>query len=357
MNFNYYYKNEAEQFNFYRIPKVLFTDKHFSKLSVEAKVLYGLLLDRMSLSLKNDWIDSEGKVFIYFKLEDVQECMGIGKDKCIKLFAELDKGIGLIERKKQGLGKPTMIYVMNFNYTDTEVQTSAVVDKMSTTSPKAEAEESSNNAPSEEIDLQTSENPKSETRVGNIEEIHQNTEVHTSKNPTSRVRHCAEVQTSEFPTSGLLKNRSLEVGKTDSNNTNINNTEFSNINLSYQKNPRSLYREKFKKAIHNGIDYEVLVERYGSEKIDGLVQIMLDAMCSDEDFVIIGYDKIPIKVLTEAFLNLNSTHIEYVIDCMEKNASNIGNMKNYILKALYNAPSTIEFYYRNEVNKNFGWRK
>ena len=91
MNFNYYYKNEAEQFNFYRIPKVLFTDKHFSKLSVEAKVLYGLLLDRMSLSLKNDWIDSEGKVYIYFKLEDVQECMGIGKDKCIKLFAELDK--------------------------------------------------------------------------------------------------------------------------------------------------------------------------------------------------------------------------------------------------------------------------
>ena len=99
MNFNYYYKNEAEQFNFYRIPKVLFTDKHFSKLSVEAKVLYGLLLDRMSLSLKNDWIDEDGRVYIYFKLEDVQECMGIGKDKCIKLFAELDKGIGLIERK------------------------------------------------------------------------------------------------------------------------------------------------------------------------------------------------------------------------------------------------------------------
>ena len=128
-----------------------------------------------------------------------------------------------------------MIYVMNFNYSEAEVQTSAVVDIMSTTSKKAETEESSNNAPSEEIDLQTSENPTSGNRVGNIEEIHQNTEVKTSENPTSRVRHCAEVQTSEFPTSGLLKNRSLEVGKTDSNNTNINNTEYSNINLSSKR--------------------------------------------------------------------------------------------------------------------------
>ena len=128
--FNYYYSNEAEQFNFYRIPKVLFTDKRFAKLSVEAKVLYGLLLDRMSLSLKNNWIDEDNRVYIYFKLEDVQEYMDIGKDKGIKLFSELDseKGIGLIERKKQGLGKPTMIYVMNFNTNLTELKTSEKSD-------------------------------------------------------------------------------------------------------------------------------------------------------------------------------------------------------------------------------------
>ena len=118
--FNYYYSNEAEQFNFYRIPKVLFTDKRFSKLSVEAKVLYGLLLDRMSLSVKNNWIDEYNRVYIFFKIEDVQEYMGIGKDKCIKLFSELEKGIGLIERKKQGQGKPALIYVKNFNSTETD---------------------------------------------------------------------------------------------------------------------------------------------------------------------------------------------------------------------------------------------
>ena len=153
--FNYYYSNEAEQFNFYRIPKVLFTDKRFSKLSVEAKVLYGLLLDRMSLSLKNNWIDEDNRVYIYFKLEDVQEYMDIGKDKGIKLFSELDsdKGIGLIERKKQGLGKPTMIYVMNFSTNLTELKTSENSDKDVNMSYDAQNEKASIDADYEDAEV------------------------------------------------------------------------------------------------------------------------------------------------------------------------------------------------------------
>lgn len=115
--FDFYYGKEAEQFNFYRIPKLLFTDSRFSKVSIEAKVLYGLMLDRMSLSIKNGWVDEENRVYIYFKVSDAMEYMNICKDKCIKLFAELDveKGCGLIFRKRQGLGKPSVIYVMKFN--------------------------------------------------------------------------------------------------------------------------------------------------------------------------------------------------------------------------------------------------
>ncbi len=115
--FDFYYGSEADQFTFFRIPKILFTDSRFSKVSIEAKVLYGLLLDRMSLSIKNGWVDEENRVYIYFKISDAMECMNICKEKCIKLFAELDseKGCGLIFRKRQGLGKPSIIYVMNFN--------------------------------------------------------------------------------------------------------------------------------------------------------------------------------------------------------------------------------------------------
>ena len=97
--FDFFHGREADQYSFYRIPKLLFTDKRFSKVSLEAKLLYVLLLDRMSLSTKNGWIDKEDLVYIYFKLEDAMEFMGIGKDKGVKLFAELEseKGCGLIQ--------------------------------------------------------------------------------------------------------------------------------------------------------------------------------------------------------------------------------------------------------------------
>ena len=74
---DYFYGKEADQFTFFRIPKLLFTDSRFSKVSIEAKVLYGLLLDRMSLSVKNGWVDEENRVYIYFKVSDAMECMDI----------------------------------------------------------------------------------------------------------------------------------------------------------------------------------------------------------------------------------------------------------------------------------------
>ena len=109
----YFYGSEAEQYSFYRIPKVLLTDRRYKSVSMEAKVLYGLMLDRMGLSIRNGWLDSEGRVYIYFTLEDAMQMMGCGHNKAVKLFAELDN-IGLIERKKQGQGRPTRIYVKNF---------------------------------------------------------------------------------------------------------------------------------------------------------------------------------------------------------------------------------------------------
>lgn len=115
LNLDYYYGTEADQYSFYRIPKTLLTDPRYKSVSIEAKVLYGLLLDRMGLSVKNGWMDSEKRVYIYFTQEDAMNLMSCGKDKATKLFRELDKdGIGLIERKKQGQGRPTRIYVKNF---------------------------------------------------------------------------------------------------------------------------------------------------------------------------------------------------------------------------------------------------
>lgn len=116
LELNDFYGHESEQFHFYRIPKVLFTDRRYKSLSVEAKVLYSILLDRMSLSIKNGWLDENRRVYIYFTLESAIDFFGFGKDKAVRMFRELDQngGVGLIERRKQGQGKPARIYVKNF---------------------------------------------------------------------------------------------------------------------------------------------------------------------------------------------------------------------------------------------------
>lgn len=116
MQFDYFYGNEAEQFTFYRIPKILITSPHFKKISDSAKLLYGLMLDRMSLSIRNGWLDDDNRAYIFFTTNDVMEQMCCGTEKATKMLTELDseKGIGLIERVKQGQGKPAIIYLKKF---------------------------------------------------------------------------------------------------------------------------------------------------------------------------------------------------------------------------------------------------
>ncbi len=116
IQFDYFHGLEGEQYTFYRIPKLLFTAECFQELSCEAKVLYGLFLDRMSLSVRNHWIDEESRVYIIFTVDEIASLMNCGVQKAVKLLKELDheKGIGLIEKKRFGLGKPNVIYVKNF---------------------------------------------------------------------------------------------------------------------------------------------------------------------------------------------------------------------------------------------------
>ena len=116
MQFDYYYGIEAEQFSFYRVPRLLIKDERFKGLSSDAKLLYGLMLDRMSLSIKNEWFDEDNRAYIIYTIDSIMEDLGCGKEKAVKVLAELDsvKGIGLVEKVRRGLGKPDIIYVKNF---------------------------------------------------------------------------------------------------------------------------------------------------------------------------------------------------------------------------------------------------
>ena len=338
---DYFYGHEANQFTFFRIPKLLFTDERFIGLSSDAKILYGLMLDRMGLSVKNGWIDEKNHVYIYFTLEEVMEYMRIGKDKGVKLFAELDdeKGCGLIKKKKQGLGKPTLIYVMNFV---------------------------SNIECPEDDDYDPSNNDENEAS--------ESTEVRTSTNAEVKTSTNAEVKTSEKPKSGLpkiqnsalLENRSpnfakTEVNNNDFNNNKNNNTDFSEIHpiLSYQHgvSPRKKdvmdeirEREKYRELICENIEYEFLAKNYGESEATGVVNIMLDAICSKKDYLVIKSEQIPQMVVKSVLLKLDYSHVEYVLDCMKKNLTKVHNIDSYLLTSLYNSISTIDHYYRAEVN-------
>lgn len=124
VQFEYFYNDDSDQYSFYRIPKLLFTEEYFSSLSCEAKVLYGLMLDRISLSLKNKWFDEQNRAYIIFTIEDVMELLNCKSQKAVKIMKELDAedGIGLIKKIRQGFGKPNIIYVKNFMIKEAEEQ-------------------------------------------------------------------------------------------------------------------------------------------------------------------------------------------------------------------------------------------
>lgn len=125
-----YYENESEQFAFYRVPKLLFKDKRFSEISSDAKLLYALFLDRMSLAVENGWIDEEKRVYIHFPIEEITEEFGIGTQKAVKIIAELSDidGCGLIHRKIQGQGKPARIYLMKYTSVNSDSEPEIVED-------------------------------------------------------------------------------------------------------------------------------------------------------------------------------------------------------------------------------------
>ena len=309
LELDYFYGNEAEQFNFYRIPKVLFTDHRYKAVSVEAKVLYGLLLDRMSLSIRNGWLEDDGKVYIYFTLEDAIDFLGFGKDKLVKLFKELDRdgGIGLIERRKQGQGKPTRIYVKNFILPADEPL--------------------------------TSEKPKSE--------------------PSDAA------ETSEMAKSRLLPSRSADCGISASNNTDKKDTELSDTESIYPSPPpqrptggRGRRRsrmdeiEQYRAFVKENIDYERLLEEhpYDQELIDGYVELIVEVCCSQRENIRVNQEDMPTELVRSRLLKLDKEHISYVMDCLSRNTTLVGNIKAYTLSALYNAPITISQHYTSLVS-------
>ena len=353
IQFDYFRGMEAEQYSFYRVPKVLFTAECFKSLSCEAKVLYGLMLDRMSLSIKNRWFDEEDRVYIIFTVEEIAELLNCGTQKAVKLMKELDsnQGIGLIEKKRLGLGKPNVIYVKNF----------LVKEKIS-----SEREEKTLENPE---NTQNSENHNSRNVKTTIQEFPEsqfkNSENHNSGMVKTTNQEFPESQfkNGENHTSRIVKIKTQEVPKSQSNNTDINKTDFSETDpiQSYQSlTADEVYpveedvmekMETYRALIQDNIDYECFLDKREREEVDELVELMVEIlMLPDNRVVRIGGADKPVSVVKSRFLKLTYSHIEYVLFSLHRNTSKVANIKAYLLATLYNSSMTMNHYYQAEVN-------
>lgn len=302
MNFKYFYGTEADQFSFYRIPKALFTNECFKDLSSDAKILYGLMLDRMSLSIKNQWFDEENRAYIYFSIEDIMELLNCGRNKAVKSLQELDdeKGIGLVEKRRQGFGKVTIIYVKSF------IQEGCEEEK---------------------------------------------------KEKSKMVKFTNQTSVEEEETE--------EVYISNSNNTNINNTNLSENKSNHIVSADGIGSEEdemetlhaYQSLIKDNLDYDSLLVSHPHDKnqIDEIVDLIVETVMCKSDKVLIASNWYSGALVRGKFMKLDYSHVEYVLHCLEGNTSKIKNIKKYLLAALFNAPSTINGYYRAEVNHDMPW--
>ena len=301
ITFDYIYGSQSEGFSFYRIPRLLITGEQFQGLSTDAKLLYGLMLDRMDLSAKNGWYDSQGRVYIYYSLKEIQRNMNCGHDKAVKMLAELDtgKGIGLIERVKQGQGRPARIYVKQF---------------MSARMPDGECSSGEMNVTDAERRSQEVSNP----------------EVQTSGNQTSR----------------LLEKRSLDFGKAEGNHTNTNypyrNYLNQSIHLTAGPEMKSEDRSAVRAALKEHIGYPHLAARYTREDVNELVELLCDVLCSSKATIRVGGMELSAELVKARFWSLRQPHIEYVFEQMNENTRKIHNIRGYLLTVLYHAPERVE---------------
>ena len=331
--FDYYYGAEAEQFYFVRVPKVLFTDKeHFGSLSNDARILYGFLLERMSLSRKNNWIDAHNRVYIIFPIDEIAEIMGVCHEKALNILKELDEqnGIGLVKKKRRGLGLPSILYVKNFIING---GVEAVPEKPS-----------NHSEPQERLDNNA---PTSRSRENRFQEVDK-----------------TDFKKSEIPTSVNRKKRLQEVDKTDSNNTEKNKTEMSytdsqsiiqsggglqNFSPGAVETVESdglidgIDRNAVEEEVKAQIDYDCLMS-YEDDSVVKMVEeiknLMVDVLCGERTVISEG-KRVSEETAKAAYRKITFEHVQYVLHSLVNYPDKISRIDRFLTTSLFNSVYTL----------------
>ncbi len=367
VQFEYFHNDDSDQYSFYRIPKLLFTEEYFSSLSCEAKVLYGLMLDRMSLSLKNKWFDEQNRAYIIFTIEDVMELLNCKSQKAVKIMKELDAedGIGLIEKIRQGFGKPNIIYVKNFMIKETEEQQQQVQQNELPKNCENQNSVIQNPADFSTVD---GENQNSVMRkpgdFSSVDGENQNSvtrkpanfSIVDGENQNSVMQNPGDFSNadSENQNSVIVKIKNQECRKSKSNYTDYSKTDISKNNPIYLSKTGLMDEiDTYKSVVKKNINYTCFENdwAYDIKMVDELIDLIVEIMTLPDAITVrIGGVEKNVALVKSQFMKLKKAHIEYVMNCLKKNTTKIVNIRAYLLTTLYNAPLTMDSYYQAKVN-------
>ena len=380
---DYFYGDKVKMKSFIRMPRALMNEV-YSDISAEVKYLYGLMLDRVSLSMRKGWRDNDGRVYIYFTLNDVKRLLNVGKNKAVNLFKRMEE-LDLIRRRKQGQGKPARVYVRRLVKGPKENAEGAAPDSAPErkNAPEAEVTKAAPSAEAAPIAAPTPKAPETlpkeiEIPVEDVKIPATATEEQRDQSATltetasaapdsiaglltdcaAGVRRLGDILTQRLANGGgilmnangggIPANAAAPVARTETTGKPI--YEKSAYYLNAYEGDRWKNVSLIRKEILENLELSMIQDKYAMEQIRRYVEIMVQACCEQTPAVRINGTEYSRATVRQRMYQLDATHLEYVYDCMKECAPKVRNIRAYILTALFNAYDTIEIYYDAKVS-------
>lgn len=345
MKFDYYYGEESEQYSFLKIPKLFFTEEIYEGLSLQAKLLYGLMLDRMALSAQRGWYDDYNRAYVKYTSKAVAADMGINQKSALKYIKELSD-FGLIIKVQQA-GLADIIYVMNF----TKIRQAAVppdIQKSDSILQESEAESINTESPGK-MGMCRDESGGSVKKLPDMDLTGNPANETTVKFTPLQNLQCSKIYTT--PNFTPLQNLHTPEHKNNKNNYNNINTNQS-IYQSYQsKGQTDMTEEYYEQLVKENIEYDIYIRDADKKSwYDEYYSIILEVIMRKADKSYIAGNEWSQNFVRARFLKITSSDMFYVHDRMQHTVSDIKNIKAYLIAALFNAPTTNKAYWQSRVN-------
>ena len=347
--FQYYTGAEGDQFSFIRIPKLMLLDPKFSDLSLGAKVLYGLLLDRMNLSIKHGWIDDDYRVYIRYKIKDIQETLNLSENTATKYLNELET-IGLVEKMKVGLGQGNILFVKNFISPDLK-------DKALITTKICGNGE--NDYYSKK--LGSLKKPPESSENGTIKASKINITVKNGGNGTADFDGYETEENGGNETADFTGQSNKESIDNNINNTQSNLSDDVYLGIYKRRVARTVGEDRidgiddymvYRSGLMEQTGYDALCDERPDdiERIDEIIDIMVEMMLCKNPTQMISGTEYSSGLVKSRIMKIYRSHIEYMLECLDKNTTKITNIKGYLKATIFNAQTTMDSYYQAEFN-------